>query len=79
VPSELDFRHVTVDTRDGAALVGAMIDENARAVRRARPECTRHAVGGRGRTESAREDYLPIGNFNGNPAAMFFGEKRLPR
>jgi hypothetical protein len=27
VASELDFRHVTVDTGDGAALVGVMIDE----------------------------------------------------
>ncbi len=25
------------------------------------------------------EGYVPIGNFNGNPAATFFGEKRLSR
>jgi hypothetical protein len=31
----------------------------------------RHASAARGL------GYLPIGNFNGNPAATFFGEKQL--
>lgn len=62
---------MTVDTGDGAALVGAMIDEMRELCDGLDLNARAQILRGRG--------YLPIGNFNGNPAATFFGEKRLSR
>ena len=63
--SELDFRHVSV-LEDAARGLGY------RVARLDRRPCQPHA---RGLYESA--GYVPIGNFNGNPVATFFGETRL--
>jgi hypothetical protein len=62
VASELDFRYLS------AAEVVGYRDRQPVCGGALRPHaCGLHEC----------EGYVPIGNLNGNPVAMFFGEKRL--
>jgi hypothetical protein len=89
VASELDFRYLSAADDYGVVLVEAMIEEMRELYGRLDLNAPDMPTAGaadaadtgprqphaRGLSES--EGYVPIGNFNGNPVATFFGEKRL--
>jgi hypothetical protein len=84
VAAELDFRPVSADEGDTARLVSATVDQMRvlyEGLDLNSPDMPKAGAGELGPPPKAwyeAEGYRPIPNFNANPGATFFGEKRLP-
>jgi GNAT superfamily N-acetyltransferase len=78
-PCEIKRMFVTADAR-GRGVARALLEELERRARELGYSVARLDTGPRqdhARRMYEHAGYEPIGNFNGNPVATFFGEKRL--